>query len=313
MTNGHLAEAWLSTQLISAARALLDTDDSGKIGAVGSGVVLVTGSSGVVGAGVAQEMRTAGWQVRGWDLRPGPWTTHRGDLRDTEIRARAVAGVELVVHAAALHAPHVGVVSDAEFHTVNVEATAALLGQAAECGVRRFVYTSTTSVYGHALVPDDRAVWVDETLQAQPRDIYDETKLAAETLVADAHQPFTTIVLRIARCFPEAPAVQAAHRLYRGVDIRDVARAHRLAAERPRVTGTFNIAGPMLFGPNDSKQLWLDAPAVLAQRAPNVVALFARHGWPLPAKIDRVYDSGKAGHQLDYRPAHGVAALVAPS
>ncbi len=255
-------------------------------------------------------MYTAGWQVRGWDLHPGRWTTHRGDLRDTEIRKRAVAGAERVVHVAALHAPHVGAVPDAEFHTINVEATAALLGEAAECGVRRFVYTSTTSVYGHALVPDGRAVWVDEALQAQPRDIYDETKLAAETLIADAPQPLTTIVLRIARCFPEAPAAQAAHRLNRGVDIRDVARAHRLAAERPEVTGTFNIAGPILFVPDDTTQLWLDAPAVLARRAPDVVALFARNGWPLPTQIDRVCDSGKAGHQLDYHPAHGVAALT---
>ncbi|GAB4585712.1 NAD-dependent epimerase/dehydratase family protein [Nocardia sp. IFM 10818] len=117
----------------------------------------------------------------------------------------------------------------------------------------------------------------------RPRDIYDETKLEAETLVTSAHHPFTSSVLRIARCFPEPPAIQAAHRLYRGVDVRDVARAHRLAAERPNVTGTFNIAGPMLFH---------------------------RQGWPLPVKIDRVYDSRSAGDHLGYHPAHGVATLV---
>ncbi|MEU8899374.1 NAD(P)-dependent oxidoreductase [Nocardia sp. NPDC048505] len=272
--------------------------------------MLVTGSSGVVGAAVAREMHTAGWQVRGWDMRPGPWTTHCGDLRDPETRTRAVCGVEVVVHAAALHAPHVGVVPEDEFRAVNVEATAALLERAAECDVRRFVYTSTTSVYGHALVPEGRAVWVDETLPVRPRDIYDETKLAAEAAVTGSRQPFTTIVLRIARCFPEAPAVQAAHRLYRGVDVRDVARAHRLAAERAQVTGIFNIAGPIMFGRNDTRQLWHDAAALLTERAPHTVALFRRQDWPLPARIDRVYDSSKAGLQLGYEPGYGVEALA---
>ncbi|WP_416382781.1 NAD-dependent epimerase/dehydratase family protein [Nocardia brasiliensis] len=46
-----------------------------------SGVVLVTGSSGVVGAAVAHEMHSAGWRVRGWDRRPGRWTTYCGECR----------------------------------------------------------------------------------------------------------------------------------------------------------------------------------------------------------------------------------------
>lgn len=275
-----------------------------------SGVVLVTGSSGVVGAAVADEMHSAGWRVRGWDRRPGRWTTYCGDLRDEGLRTRAVAGVDVVLHVAALHAPHVGSVPDGEFRAVNVDATAQLLQSAAECGVRRVVYTSSTSVYGHALVPDDRAVWVDESLPAEPRDIYDETKFAAEALV-QADQPFSAIVLRIARCFPESPAVAAAHRLYRGVDVRDVARAHRLAAEHPDVTGVFNIAGPMLFRPNDTQQLLIDATALLATRAPAIAALFRRHDWPLPTRIDRVYDSGKAERVLGYHPIHDVAALAA--
>ncbi|QIS21957.1 NAD-dependent epimerase/dehydratase family protein [Nocardia terpenica] len=277
---------------------------------MGHAAVLVTGSSGVVGAAVADEMHRAGWQVCGWDMRPGPWTTHLGDLRDAELRARAVAGVDTVVHTAALHAPHVGAVPDAEFRAVNVEATAALLERAAECGVRRLVYTSTTSVYGHALVPDDRAVWVDESLEPRPRDIYDETKLAAEALVR-AHRAPATIILRIARCFPEAPAIQAAHRLYRGVDVRDVAVAHRLAAENHEATGTFNIAGPLLFHPGDTRRLWLDAPALLTHRAPETAALFRRQDWPIPARIDRVYDSGKARRELGYHPAYDVTALAA--
>ena len=215
------------------------------------------------------------------------------------------------MHTAALHAPHVGNVPDDEFYSINVEATAGLLEQAGRCGVRRVVYTSSTSVYGHALVPGDRAVWVDERLVPQPRDIYDETKLDAETLIGSCcGEQLSTAVLRIARCFAEPPAVQAAHRLYRGVDLRDVAHAHRLALERWEVGGVFNIAGPLLFRPTDTELLWLDAPAAIAQRAPQVAALFRRQGWPLPARIDRIYDSSEASRRLGYNPVHGPASLA---
>ena len=87
------------------------------------------------------------------------------------------------MHVAALHAPHVGQVPGGEFRSINVDLTGTLLAEAAAAGAGRFVYTSSTSVYGHALVPVSRAVWVDEHLIPQPRDIYDETKLAAEGLV----------------------------------------------------------------------------------------------------------------------------------
>lgn len=273
--------------------------------------VLVTGSSGVVGGEIARELDSAGWTVRGWDVRPGRWTTHRGDLRDAALRAQVVAGVDGIVHTAALHAPHVGKVPDEEFRSVNVDATAALLEQAARNGLRRVVYTSSTSVYGHALVPRDRAVWVDESLTPRPRDVYDETKLHGEALIGGFHGAgLSTVALRIARCFAEAPAIQAAHRLYRGVDRRDVARAHRLALECPDVSGVFTIAGPLLFQPADTPALALDAAPVLARRVPQLVTLFQRRGWPLPARIDRVYDSRAASARLGYHPAHGPGSVT---
>lgn len=273
--------------------------------------VLVTGSSGVVGAAIAQELDSAGWTVRGWDIRPGRWTTHQGDLREPALRAQVVAGAEGIVHSAALHAPHVGKVPDEEFRSVNVDATAALLEDAVRSGVRRVVYTSSTSVYGDALVPRDRAVWVNESLAPRPRDVYDETKLQAEALIGSHHGTgLSTVALRIARCFPEPPAVRAAHRLYRGVDPRDVARAHRLVLERHDVGGVFTIAGPLMFCPADTEALWRDAVSVIARRAPKVARLFQRRGWPLPACIDRVYDSSEASGQFGYRPVHGPESVA---
>ncbi|GAA1654223.1 NAD-dependent epimerase/dehydratase family protein [Actinoplanes couchii] len=257
--------------------------------------VTVTGTSGLVGAAVAAALDGAGWTVRGVDRVPGRWTDVVGDLRDPAVRDQ-VSGV--VVHAAALHAPHVGRVADREFRRVNVEATAALLPAAS-----RFVFISSTSVYGHALVPADRAVWVDELLTPRPRDVYDETKLAAEQLVADSGTD--AITLRIARCFPEPPQVLATHLLHRAVRLPDVADAVVRAIRLPDVTGVFNIAGRYPFTRDDCPALHRDAAALITERLPDVARHFRERGWPLPGTIDRVYDSSAAEEALGYRPSTG--------
>jgi nucleoside-diphosphate-sugar epimerase len=273
--------------------------------AVGS--ALVTGTSGLVGAAVAAALTAAGWSVRGLDRAKGRWTDVVADLRDRPARRTALAGAEVVVHAAALHAPHVGSVSEAEFRAVNVEATDALLADAGRAGVRRIVYISSTSVYGHALVPVDRAVWVDEDLVPRPRDVYDETKRAAEQLVAAG--PVPSVTLRIARCFPEPLPVLARHLLHRAVGVDDVASAVAQVIAHP-VTGTFVIAGRYPFRREDGPELYRDAASVITARAPEIAGAFRERGWALPETIDRVYDSGSAQRAFGYRPAWGVRELL---
>lgn len=269
--------------------------------------VLVTGTSGLVGASVVAALRPR-FKTRGVDRASGSATDIVGDLREPAVRSQALSGIWALVHAAALHAPHVGVVADTEFWEVNVDATRALVSEAEAAGVQRFVYTSSTSVYGHALVPTgEEAVWVDESLQPAPRDIYDETKLVAEGIVTRSTIP--AVVLRIARCFPEPPEIMAAHRLYRGVDVWDVAVAHALALEHPEVEGTFNVGGPLLFKPTDTRHLWTDAQSLIRQRLPGIALTFDENSWRLPQRIDRVYDSRLACRVLGYRPTGNVLSL----
>jgi nucleoside-diphosphate-sugar epimerase len=277
--------------------------------------VVVTGSAGLVGSAIVRRLRGAGHPVVGVDRVASADTSVVADLREPAAWRPALAGAGAVVHAAALHAPHVGVHPDDEFRAINVEATRELLAAAAAAGVRRFVHTSSTSVYGHTLEPVDRAVWVTEDLACRPRDIYDETKLAAEHLVltATTGSAMSTACLRIARCFPEPPEVLARHRLYRGVDIADVADAHLLALQHPDATGVFNIAGPYPWEPSDCEQLHHDAGTLITRRAPKTAAGFARRGWTLPGSIDRVYVSARAGESLGYRPRRGVAGVVSSS
>jgi UDP-glucose 4-epimerase len=272
------------------------------------GVATVTGSSGLVGAAVAAALAAVGWSVQGIDRAPGRWTNIIGDLRDPEARRAALRQTHIVVHAAALHAPHVGRVDDREFHAVNVGATEALLEEAVRVGVRRIIYISSTSVYGHALIPTDQAVWVDEGLKPLPRDIYDETKLAAERLVASASP--SSVVLRIARCFPEPPPVLATHLLHRAVGLTDVAAATARVAEQDTATGTFNIAGPYPFTRTDCPALHHDAASVIAERLPDVAAAFRARHWPLPQTLDRVYDSSAATKAFGYRPVHGIHQML---
>jgi nucleoside-diphosphate-sugar epimerase len=110
--------------------------------------VLITGSSGALGNAIAAATEAAGWIVRGVDRVPGRSTTVISDLRESHVRRAAVAGVETVVHVAALHAPHVGQVPNAEFQSVNVSVTDALLTEATRGSMSRFVYTSSTSLNG---------------------------------------------------------------------------------------------------------------------------------------------------------------------
>src|SRR5688572_5378283 len=143
--------------------------------------VLVTGSSGQLGAEIARQLRST-HEVVGLDLHPAPRTTHVGSVTDRSLVEDLVGQVDAVVHCASLHAPQVGSASSAEFEAVNVEGTRHLLHEALVHGHGRFVYTSTTSVYGDAMTDPRRAVWVDEDLPPIPRDIYDRTKLEAEVL-----------------------------------------------------------------------------------------------------------------------------------
>lgn len=266
--------------------------------------VLITGSSGRVGQAIAEAM-SGDYEIVGLDLVPGRFTTHLGSVTDPDRVAQALQGAVAVIHTASLHAPHVGLESDARFRAVNVEGTRLLLEAMGNARVGRLVYTSSTSVYGHALEPEDEAIWVTESLEPRPRDIYDETKLAAETLCREAAEEglLSCTALRISRCFPEPDHLLATYRLYRGVDLRDVGQAHRLALEQAgHGYEVYIVSARSPFGQEDCAELWRDAPAVLRRRLPWLEAAFRSRGWPLPASIDRVYVIDKACRELGYAP-----------
>jgi nucleoside-diphosphate-sugar epimerase len=208
--------------------------------------------------------------------------------------------------------PDVGRAPDAEFRRINVDGTERLLDIAAGQGVRRFVYTSSTSVYGHALEPEGEAAWIDERVEPCPRDIYDRTKLEAEALVRAASGPrLATAIIRMSRCFPEPHREIAVHRLHRGIDRRDVAHAHALALDAASAAAeTYLISAPPPFQRQDCRALFEDAEAVIRQRLPQVAQRFDNMRWQLPASIGRVYSPAKAAQGLGFRARFGIESVL---
>lgn len=163
------------------------------------------------------------------------------------------------------------------------------------------------------MVSAEKAVWVTEELSPAPRDIYDETKLAAEAYCREAaRHGLPCLSLRISRCFRETDELMAAYRLYRGVDLRDVAAAHRLAllVNLPHFE-VFNISARTPFEPEDTTELLHNAPAVIRHRCPELEWEFAKRGWRLPQSLDRVYAITKAEKMLDFSPRYNYAAFLA--
>ncbi|WP_369039211.1 NAD-dependent epimerase/dehydratase family protein [Stenotrophomonas maltophilia] len=272
--------------------------------------ILLTGSSGRIGRAIFGAL-AADHEVVGLDRSPFATTRIIADVTHRQALQRAVRGMDAVIHAAALHAPHVDLVPDAVFQQINVDATAQLLQLARDAGVRRFVLTSTTALYGHAVVSGG-CRWIDEDTAPLPRTIYHRTKLQAEALAEQAaSDTFQVRVLRMARCFPEAPERMAMFRLHRGIDARDVASAHAaLVDDAGPAFRRFIACAPTPFQRSDCLQLAADPRQVLARRAPQLLAEFERRGWPLPLSIDRVYDSSRLRQTLGWQPRFGPEGVL---
>jgi nucleoside-diphosphate-sugar epimerase len=289
---------------------------------------LVTGSSGHLGEGLVRTLREMGRDVVGLDVLPGEFTSILGSIADREVVAGAMAGVTHVLHAATLHKPHVATHGRQEFIDTNVTGTLNLLEEAVAAKVRAFVYTSTTSVFGDALIPapDQPAAWITEDVTPIPKNIYGVTKAAAEDLcqLFWRNHKLPCLVLRTSRFFPEADdnaAIRAAYAdanikaveyLYRRVDVEDVVSAHLLAIERATNIGfrKYIISATTPLTPDDLPELRTDAPSVLRRRVPGYEAAFARLGWRMVPTIDRVYVNDRARRELDWQPRHDFASLI---
>ena len=290
--------------------------------------ILVTGSAGHLGEALMRKLRAASREAIGIDLKPSPFTQRTGDIADRAFVRDAMRGASAVIHTATLHKPHVATHPAQDFVDTNISGTLALLEEAVAAGVRAFVFTSTTSVFGAALTPaaDAPAAWITENVAPVPKNIYGATKLAAEQLCELYHRRhgLPVVVLRTSRFFPEADDdagkraayalanAQANELLYRRADIEDVANAHLLAVERAPALGfgRYIVSATTPFAPEDLALLHRDAPAVLRRLFPSFEALYGARGWRMFPRVDRVYVNALARQELGWQPRHHFAHVL---
>jgi UDP-glucose 4-epimerase len=147
----------------------------------GTGGVLVTGSSGFIGAALVASLRASGVGVVGVDLKPSPDPTLDrvvGDLEDPEVVDAALASrPEAIFHLAARTSVLKSMEDPLGVYRVNVDVTQQLLELGRQRGVRSFVLASTNAVAGSS----DGDV-IDERTPMRPLTPYGATKAAGEML-----------------------------------------------------------------------------------------------------------------------------------
>jgi len=149
-------------------------------------VYLVTGGAGFIGSNIVEALVGAGKPVRVLDNLSngrrenlasfGPRVEAiEGDIRDLDACRRAAAGVEVVLHLAALGSVPRSVSDPSTSNDVNITGTLNVLIAARDAQVKRVVYSSSSSLYG-----DNPALPKHEALATSPISPYAVTKLAAE-------------------------------------------------------------------------------------------------------------------------------------
>jgi len=283
-------------------------------------IVLVTGSSGHLGEALVRVLTRDGFEVVGLDVVESRHTDMVGSITDRSFVRRCMGDIDAIVHTATLHKPHVGSRSRQEFIDANVSGTLNLLEEAVDAGVRRFIFTSTTSTFGRALTPPSGfpAAWIDEGVTPLPKNVYGVTKTAAEDLCQLVHREsdLACIILRTSRFFREYDDraeirdaytddnVKVNELLYRRVDLDDVVSAHVSALERASAIGfgRYIISATTPFRRDDMAQLAEDAPSVVRRYFPDYEAIYAPRGWTVFSKIDRVYVNDRARRELGWSP-----------
>jgi len=167
------------------------------------GIALVTGATGAIGPSLVNYLLNHGYVVRSYGLdepAPGLFAEQiehfTGDINDEAHLSKALVGVDVVFHLAALlHIENPDPELAPQYYRVNVDGSRLVAEQAARAGVRRLVYFSTVKVYG---VRQREPVTEDDP--ACPQSIYAQTKLAGEEAVHTV-TGIETCVLRLSAVY----------------------------------------------------------------------------------------------------------------
>jgi nucleoside-diphosphate-sugar epimerase len=177
--------------------------------------VLVTGGAGYVGSSLVPKLLDAGYEVSVLDLyiygdvfahlKPNPRLIEvRGDMRNGADVARAVAGCDAVIHLACISNDPSFDLDPSLGRSINFDCFRPLIKASKDAGARRFIYASSSSVYG---IKDEMDV--TEDLPLQPLTDYSKYKAMCEEVLEEEREPgFVAVTLRPATVCGYAPRLR---------------------------------------------------------------------------------------------------------
>lgn len=178
--------------------------------------MLVTGGAGYVGSRLIPKLLDAGYDVSVLDLfifgedvfahlRDSPSLTQvKGDLRNLADVTRALAGCDVIVHLACISNDPSFDLDPALGRSINFDCFYPLVRAAKAAGAQRFIYASSSSVYGIKSDPE-----VTEDLPLAPLTDYSKYKALCERVLAEEREPdFVTVTLRPATVCGYAPRLR---------------------------------------------------------------------------------------------------------
>jgi nucleoside-diphosphate-sugar epimerase len=233
--------------------------------------VLVTGGAGYVGNVLVPLLLEKGYKVTVYDIlffgdetlptQNPRLTVIEGDIRDTAKLARAFSGVDVVLHLACISNDPSFELDEGLSKTINFDCFEPMVVAAKKAGVNRFVYCSSSSVYGVSDSPD-----VTEDHPLVPLTLYNKFKGMCEPVLFKHQAPdFTCVTIRPATVCGYSPRMRldlsvniltnlavnqgkitvfGGNQLRPNLHINDMADAYVLMIEAPadKIAGqTFNI------------------------------------------------------------------------
>jgi nucleoside-diphosphate-sugar epimerase len=163
--------------------------------------IFVTGGAGYVGAVLVPRLLSEGCRVTVLDLMiygEGVLRDHpklkkiNGDIRDSRLLRKTLPGHDAVIHLACISNDPSFELNPALGKSINLDAFRPLVSASREAGVKRFVYASSSSVYGIKTEPN-----VHEDMVLEPLTDYSKYKVACEKILAEFEsEEFTTVTIR---------------------------------------------------------------------------------------------------------------------